>query len=208
MFIIHWASWLRTVILWLWQILCYYFLGASLVAQMVKISCSAGDPRSNPGLGRPPGEGNGNPFQYSCLENPMDRAAWGLQSMGLQSRREHTHTHTFLRYWFCPIFCLLSHTEAQINCMLILKSLTLFCMFLIYPPWTKLWSSDLSSISLIFSFTCTYSVKTTHQDFYFVYNFHLYYLFTAMSHLKFSSPQRFSSLTYFFKHSSGSCFIV
>ena len=29
-----------------------------------------------PGLGRSPGEGNGNPFQYSCLENPMDRGAW------------------------------------------------------------------------------------------------------------------------------------
>ena len=29
-----------------------------------------------PGWGRPPGEGNGNPFQYSCLENPMDRGAW------------------------------------------------------------------------------------------------------------------------------------
>ena len=29
-----------------------------------------------PGTGRPPGEGNGNPLQYSCLENPMDRGAW------------------------------------------------------------------------------------------------------------------------------------
>ena len=29
-----------------------------------------------PGLGRSPGEGNGNPLQYSCLENPMDRGAW------------------------------------------------------------------------------------------------------------------------------------
>ena len=31
---------------------------------------------SVPGLGRTPGEGNGNPLQYSCLENPMDRGAW------------------------------------------------------------------------------------------------------------------------------------
>ena len=37
-----------------------------------------------PGLGRSPGEGNGNPLQYSCLQNPMDRAAWWLQSKGLQ----------------------------------------------------------------------------------------------------------------------------
>ena len=36
---------------------------------------NAGDPGSIPGLGRSPGEGNGNPLQYSCLENPMDRGA-------------------------------------------------------------------------------------------------------------------------------------
>ena len=36
----------------------------------------AGDLGSIPGLGRPPGEGNGNPPQYSCLENPMDGETW------------------------------------------------------------------------------------------------------------------------------------
>ena len=45
-------------------------------------ACNVWDPRSIPGSGRSPGEGNGNPLQYSCLENPMDRGAW--QSMGLQ----------------------------------------------------------------------------------------------------------------------------
>ena len=39
-------------------------------------ACNAGDPGSIPGLGRSPGEGNGYPLQYSCLENPMDRVAW------------------------------------------------------------------------------------------------------------------------------------
>ena len=38
-------------------------------------ACNAGDLGSIPGLGRSPGEGNGNPLQYSCLENPMDRGA-------------------------------------------------------------------------------------------------------------------------------------
>ena len=38
--------------------------------------CTVGDLGSFLGLGRSPGEGNGNPFQYSCLENPMDRGAW------------------------------------------------------------------------------------------------------------------------------------
>ena len=37
---------------------------------------NAGDPGSIPGSGRYPGEGNGNPLQYSCLENPMDGGAW------------------------------------------------------------------------------------------------------------------------------------
>ena len=37
---------------------------------------NAGDPGSIPGLGRSPGEGNGNSLQYYCLENPMDRGAW------------------------------------------------------------------------------------------------------------------------------------
>ena len=39
-------------------------------------ACNIGDPGLNPGSGRSPGEGNGNPLQYSCLENPMDRGAW------------------------------------------------------------------------------------------------------------------------------------
>jgi len=43
---------------------------------MNETACNAGDPGSMPESGRSPGEGIGNPFQYSCMENPMDRAAW------------------------------------------------------------------------------------------------------------------------------------
>ena len=39
-------------------------------------ACNAGDPGQIPRWGRPPGEGNGNPLQYSCLETPVDRGAW------------------------------------------------------------------------------------------------------------------------------------
>ena len=39
-------------------------------------ACNVGDPGSIPGLGTSPGEGNGNPLQFSCLENPMDRGDW------------------------------------------------------------------------------------------------------------------------------------
>ena len=45
-------------------------------------ACNAGDLGSIPGSGRSPGEGNGNPLQYSCLENPMDGGAF--ESMGSQ----------------------------------------------------------------------------------------------------------------------------
>ena len=48
-----------------------------MVAQMVKcLAYNGGDLGSIPGEGRSSGEGNGNPLQYSCLENPMDRGAW------------------------------------------------------------------------------------------------------------------------------------
>ena len=51
-------------------------------------ACNAGDLGSIPGLGRSPGEGNGNPLKYSCLENPMDGGAWwATQSMGSQRVR-------------------------------------------------------------------------------------------------------------------------
>ena len=52
-------------------------MGLPLVAQMVKASAyNAGDLGLTPGLGRSLGEGNGNPLQYSCLENPTDGGVW------------------------------------------------------------------------------------------------------------------------------------
>ena len=59
---------------------------------------NAGDPGSIPGLGRSPREGNGNPFQYSCLENPMDGGIWQATVHGVaQSRtRLSDFTHVTL----------------------------------------------------------------------------------------------------------------
>ena len=61
---------------------------------MVKnLPVNAGDIRdmgSIPGLGRPPGEGHGNPLQYSCLENPIDRGAWWATVHGVANRTEVT----------------------------------------------------------------------------------------------------------------------
>ena len=75
-------------------------LGTSLVAQTVKnLPANAGEPGSIPGSGRSPGEGNGYPLQYSCLENSMEEEPSGLQSLESQrldtmERLTHTHTHT------------------------------------------------------------------------------------------------------------------
>ena len=44
---------------------------------------NSGDMGSIPGSGRSPGEGNGNPFQYSCLKNPMDRGTWWATVYGV-----------------------------------------------------------------------------------------------------------------------------
>jgi len=46
-------------------------------------TCNAGDPGSTPGLRRAPGEGNDNPFQYSCLENSMNIGAWWTTVYGV-----------------------------------------------------------------------------------------------------------------------------
>ena len=48
-------------------------------------ACNAGDVGSMPGLGGSPGERHGNPLQYSCQENSMDKRAWQTTNMGLQS---------------------------------------------------------------------------------------------------------------------------
>ena len=53
------------------------------MAQMVKFAYSAEDPGLIPGSGRSPGEGNGNPLQYSCLENSMDSGAWWATVCGV-----------------------------------------------------------------------------------------------------------------------------
>ena len=53
-----------------------FLLGFPGGSEVKASACIAGDLGSIPGLGRSPGEGNGNPLQYSCLENPMDGGAW------------------------------------------------------------------------------------------------------------------------------------
>ena len=55
-------------------------------------ACNVGDPGSIPGSGRLPGEGNGYPVQYSCLENVMDRGAWQATTHGVtKSQTQLSH---------------------------------------------------------------------------------------------------------------------
>ena len=53
-----------------------YSMGFPRSSVSKESACNAGDLGSVPGSGRSPGEGSGNPLQYFCLENPMDRGAW------------------------------------------------------------------------------------------------------------------------------------
>ena len=65
------------------------------MAQMLESACNAGDPGLIPGLGRSLGEGNGNPFQYSCLQNPMDRGAWRVIVHGVIKSRTGLNDYTW-----------------------------------------------------------------------------------------------------------------
>ena len=58
-------------------------------------ACNAGDPGLIPGLGRSPGEGNGNPLQYSCLENSMDGGAWQAAVLSVAKRQAQQSDFTF-----------------------------------------------------------------------------------------------------------------
>ena len=58
------------------KIIYFNIIGFPCGSAGEKSACNAGDLGLTPGLGKSPGEGNGNPLQYSCLENPMNRESW------------------------------------------------------------------------------------------------------------------------------------
>ena len=64
--------------------------------------CNAGDLGSNPGFGRSSGEGNGNPLQYSCLENSMDRGVWQATAHGVTKSRTQLSDYRFRALFFVP----------------------------------------------------------------------------------------------------------
>ena len=66
-------------------------------------ACSAGDPGSIPGLGRPPGKGNGNPLQSSCLDKCTDRGAWLATVCGVARVGYDLVTKSL--YMYVCVFC-------------------------------------------------------------------------------------------------------
>ena len=83
------------------------YVGRCQVALVVKISpASAGDRRDTgliPGSGRSPGEGNGNPLHYSCLENSMDRGVWWATVHGVTQSRREVHMFKLLKMTKCEL---------------------------------------------------------------------------------------------------------
>ena len=98
---------------------------------MVKtLPANAGDSGSTLGSGRSPGEGNGNPLQDSCVGNPVDRGAWGLQSIGSQKSR------TRLSDYKPPAISLLTLKSVSISVLL----LNLSCCYKVHtckPSFTS-----------------------------------------------------------------------
>ena len=103
-------------------------------------ACNAGDPGLSPRLGKSPGEGNGNPLQYSCLENSMDRGAWRATVHGLS---ESDMTEQLTLYLCCP--------ECQ-------NEILLLCYGLEYGCWLgfQLHRRVCSNLSIVLSLQDTY----------------------------------------------------
>ena len=91
-------------------------------------TCGAEDADSIPGSGRSPRGSNDNPFQYACLDNPMDRRAWRVQPMGLQRVRQteqlstHTHKWSHMILWHWLLSC-----GTNTSCLALLGHICLLC---------------------------------------------------------------------------------
>ena len=75
---------------WLGLLLFFCFPGGSAGKESPCSAENAKDAGTIPGLERSPGEGNGNPLQYSCLGNPMDRGAWRAAVPGVTTESDTT----------------------------------------------------------------------------------------------------------------------
>ena len=82
-----------------YYILVAYILGFPGDSEGKVSACNVGNQGSIPGSGRAPGEGNGNPLQYFCLGNPMDREAWGATVYGVAKSQTQFSDCTTTTKW-------------------------------------------------------------------------------------------------------------
>ena len=121
----------------------FFIYRASLAHMVKKSTCNAGDPGSIPGSGRSPGEGNGYPLQYSCLENPLDRGTWKAMVHGV------TKSQTY--YKILAIFPVKSES---ISCSVMSDSAT---------SWTVAFQAPLSIFRVLYSISlwCIYFIHSS-----------------------------------------------
>ena len=72
------------------MIMQVFFWGLPGLSVVKNLLANAGDAGLNPGSGRSPGKGNGNPLQYSCLGNPMDKEDWRATVHGVTEESDMT----------------------------------------------------------------------------------------------------------------------
>ena len=91
----------------------YTFPGGSVVKNLPANAGNTGDTDSVPGLGRSLGEGDSSPLQYSCLENSMDRGAWGATVHGVAQSQIQLSTHA------CPTILFFFLSNLQVSALLL-----------------------------------------------------------------------------------------
>ena len=114
--------------------------------------CSRGDAGSIPGPRRPPGEWNGNPLQYSCLEYPMDRGAWRAVVHGVAK------IWTRLSHWACTLDCLGGRSEIWfLVCLVSSVIITVSTCLLNFRPqdpvlrfWVRRWGPEICIFNPVF----------------------------------------------------------
>ena len=108
----------KTIALSIWTFVSEVMLSRFVIAggSEVKASaCNVGDLGSFPRSGRSPGEGNGNPLQYSCLENPMDRRAWWATVHGFPKSRTRLSDFTFTFFQGACVFHVMAAVTVHSN---------------------------------------------------------------------------------------------
>ena len=102
-------------------------------------ACNARDPGCIPGSGRSPGEGNGNPLQYACLENTMDREACQTTVLGVAKSQTQLSIKHFSNYLYCySCFWYVSNNplpnqkSSGLTCMFLSKNFMVFILNLGY----------------------------------------------------------------------------